>query len=111
MSPSQPPMSAGDEQPPTADQRAGVATGLRFLAAVRRDPELRARLSSLELDAGLEPVLRFAAEAGYPLSSDDLRAAFLFDWGLRRARYLREDAPAASAATTVAVVHKPLSGT
>jgi hypothetical protein len=103
-------MSTRDQQPPTADQPSGVATGLRFLAAARRDPELRERLAALEPEAGLRPVLRLAAAAGYSLSSGDLRAAFLFDWGLRRARYLREDAPADSAATTVAVVHTPLSG-
>ena len=84
--------------------------GLRFLAAVRRDQSLRERLARLDPDAGLGPVVALAAEAGFGLSAEELRAAFVYDWGLRRAHYVRERAAAERAATAVAVVHTPRSG-
>lgn len=70
-----------------------TAAALRFIAAVRADPQLRERLAALEPAAGLEPVLALALEAGLTLSAEDLRRGFAVDWGLRRARYSREAAP------------------
>ncbi|HET6864624.1 MAG TPA: Nif11-like leader peptide family natural product precursor [Solirubrobacteraceae bacterium] len=87
----------------------GTAAALRFIAAVRTDPQLRARLAALAPGAGLEPVVALAREAGFSISAEDLRRGFTADWGLRRARYLREAAPD-SAASTVAVVQRPESG-
>jgi hypothetical protein len=90
-------------------QAGGVAAALRFLAAARRDPALQERLAGLQPEAGLGPVVLLAGEAGFPLSIEDLRAAFVHDWGLRRARYLRDEATTDSAASTVAVVNRPAS--
>jgi ATP-binding cassette subfamily B protein len=99
-----------DARQTKAGRPGGVAAGLAFLAAVRRDPDLRERLAGIEPEAGLDRLVLFAAEAGFSLSADDLRAAFGYDWGLRRAHYLRAEVSAESAATTVAVVHTPQSG-
>jgi hypothetical protein len=98
------------EQQQGGDGPGGVAAGLRFLAAARQDPALHDRLAGIEPEAGLGPVVLVAAEAGFSVSIDDLRAAFVHDWGMRRARYLRDESTADSAATTVAVVHTPQSG-
>lgn len=91
-------------------EAARTAVALRFISAVRTDPQLRARVAALEPAAGLEPVVAVAREAGFSLSVEDLRRGFAVDWGLRRARYLR-DAALDSATSTVAVVHTPRSGT
>jgi predicted ribosomally synthesized peptide with nif11-like leader len=88
----------------------GTAAALRFIAAVRNDAELRARVAALAPAAGLEPVVALAREAGFAISAEDLRRGFTADWGLRRARYLREAAPD-NAASTVAVVQSPESET
>jgi len=85
-----------------------TAVALRFIAKARTDPRLRERLAALDPAAGLGPVAAVAREAGFALGVDDLRRGFVVDWGLRRARYLR-DAPD-SAASTVAVVQTPESG-
>jgi hypothetical protein len=87
---------------------AGVSTALRFIAAARADRTLTARLAELDPEAGLDPVVAIAHDAGYRISADDLRAAHAHDWGFRRARYLLAT-PAASAATTTAVVNSPAS--
>jgi hypothetical protein len=78
--------------PPAASRTAspdGVRIALRFLGAVRDDPVLRDSLASVTADGELDTVAAFAAEAGFPVSAGDLRAAFKLDWGLRRARQLR----------------------
>jgi hypothetical protein len=103
-------MSTADDQASMAAPPGGLANALRFLAASRSDPELRSQIAGLEPEAGLRPVVLLAAEAGFSVTVDDLRAAFSYDWGLRRAHYLRNEAPADKAATTVAVVHTPRSG-
>jgi hypothetical protein len=90
--------------------QGGVAVALRFIAAVRADARLRARVAALAPAAGLDPVVAVAREAGFMISVEDLRRGFTADWGLRRARYLREAAPD-SPASTVAVVQTPESGT
>lgn len=100
----------GKDKPPATGRPGGVGAGLRFLAAVRRDQGLREQLESLDPDAGLRPVVAVAAEAGFAVSAEELRAAFVCDWGLRQAHYLRERAAADRAANTVAVVHTPRSG-
>lgn len=98
---------------PQALQRRGpgVATALRFLAAVRTDPLLGQALSALAPEAGLEPVIELAAQSGFQFSREDLRVAFAHDWAFRRARYLREPAAPDSAASTVATVNSPSSST
>lgn len=88
----------------------GTAAALRFIAAVRSDAQLRARVAALAPAAGLAPVVALAREAGFAISVEDLRRGFTADWGLRRASYLRDAAPD-SAASTVAVVQTPESGT
>jgi len=88
----------------------GTAAALRFIATVRTDAQLRARVAALPPGAGLEPVVAVAREAGFAISVEDLRRGFTADWGLRRARYRRE-AAADSATSTVAVVQTPESGT
>lgn len=94
----------------TADAEAArTAVALRFISAVRTDPQLHARVDALEPAAGLEPVVAVAREAGFSLSVEDLRRGFVVDWGLRRARYRR--AAPDSATSTVAVVQTPRSGT
>ena len=87
----------------------GVAAALRFLAAARTDPLLRERVAALAPEAGLGPVIELAAESGFEIAPEDLRAAFTHDWAFRRARYLREQAD--SAASTAAVVNSPSSST
>lgn len=86
----------------------GAAVALRFIATLRADARLRERLTALQPAAGLEPVVALAREAGFTLGLEDLRRGFAVDWGLRRARYLRETAPD-SATSTVAVVQTPES--
>jgi hypothetical protein len=93
-----------------AEDTRGTAVALRFIAAVRTDAQLRARVAALPPAAGLEPVIALAREVGFTMSVEDLRRGFEVDWGLRRARYLRERPPD-SAASTVAVVQTPESGT
>ena len=87
----------------------GTAAALRFIAAVRADAQLRESLAALQPAAGLEPVVAVARKAGFTLTVEDLRRGFAVDWGMRRARYLRDAAPD-SAASTVAVVQIPESG-
>jgi predicted ribosomally synthesized peptide with nif11-like leader len=87
----------------------GTGVALRFIAAIRTDPQLRERLAALAPAAGLEPVVALARDAGFNLSVEDLRRGFVADWGLRRARYLRQ-APPDNAASAVAVVQSPESG-
>jgi predicted ribosomally synthesized peptide with nif11-like leader len=89
---------------------SGTAAALRFIAAVRTDAQLRARVAALSPAAGLEPVVGLAREAGFAISVEDLRRGFTADWGLRRASYLRDAGPD-RAASAVAVVHTPESGT
>ena len=84
---------------------------LSFLAALRRDPALHEALASVATEEGLTGVIRLAAEVGYVFSAEDLRQAFTIDWGMRRARYLRDEAAVDSAASTVAVVQTPASPT
>jgi predicted ribosomally synthesized peptide with nif11-like leader len=60
---------------------------MRFIAAARSEPALRARLDRAP-ESGLEPVVRIAAELGFAFTEEDLRAAHKHDWGLRRMRYL-----------------------
>ena len=98
---------AGPAQIHDGDAR-GTAAALRFIAAIRSDAQLRERLAALRPAAGLEPVVALAREAGFTLSVEDLRRGFAVDWGLRRARYLRDAAPD-SATRTVAVVQTPES--
>jgi predicted ribosomally synthesized peptide with nif11-like leader len=95
---------------PDGERPGATAAALRFIAAVRSDPQLRARVAAVPPAAGLEAVVALAREAGFAITVEDLRRGFTADWGLRRARYLREAAPE-SAASTVAVVHTPESRT
>lgn len=60
------------------------------MAAARRDPGLHERLSALAPEEGLGVVVELATEPGFPISAEGLRRAFVIDWGLRRARYLRD---------------------
>jgi hypothetical protein len=92
-----------------ATPRPGVTTALRFLTAARAQTDLRERVGELDPAAGLEPLLHMARDHGYVFTAADLRRAFAHDWGFRRVRYLREPAPADSAASTVAVVNNPAS--
>lgn len=89
---------------------SGVGVALRFIGAARRDTALRERLAARD-GRDLAGVVEVAGGAGFAINADDLRAAFAVDWGLRRARYLREREPADRAATTVAVVQTPESPT
>lgn len=75
----------GPQAPPVADGGGGVQAALRFLAAARRDPVLRERLTALEPEAGFAELLPIAQTAGFPLTAEDLHAAFVHDWCLRRA--------------------------
>jgi Nif11 domain len=68
----------------------GTSVALRFLAAIRQDPTLRESVAEVVSDGGLDAVVDVAAEAGFPVDVDDLRDAFKIDWGMRRARYLRD---------------------
>ncbi len=68
----------------------GTRLALRFIAAAREDSALHDSLVEAASDGRLEVVVELAAEAGFPIGIDDLRAAFALDWGLRRARYLRD---------------------
>ena len=67
----------------------GVGAALRFIGAARRDPALRERLAARE-GRDLAAVVEVAGEAGFAITAEDLRAAFGVDWGMRRARYLRD---------------------
>jgi predicted ribosomally synthesized peptide with nif11-like leader len=96
---------------PPDSRDGGVATALRFLAAVRRDPALRERVAALDLDAGLPALATIAGAAGFRITVRDLRAAHAQDWGLRRALLAHRDQATASAATTAAVVNAPSSST
>ncbi len=69
---------------------SGLGVALRFLAAARRDSALRERLAA-QKPQGLAAVVQSARQAGFVVSAEDLRAAFAVDWGMRRARYLRDD--------------------
>jgi predicted ribosomally synthesized peptide with nif11-like leader len=69
---------------------SGLGVALRFLAAARRDSALRERLAAQE-PKDLVAVVQAARQAGFGVSAEDLRAAFAVDWGMRRARYLRDD--------------------
>ncbi|MGH2718461.1 MAG: Nif11-like leader peptide family natural product precursor [Actinomycetota bacterium] len=81
-----------------------IMEALRFIRATRENPDLATRLSELDPDAGLEPVVALAASAGYSISAESLRAAHAQDWMLRWIRYCK-------AATTVAVVNRASSST
>jgi hypothetical protein len=85
----------------------GVRGALRLLSNLRGDASLRERVSALDPDNGVEAVAAIAVEAGFSFSVDDLRAAFMHDWGMRRARQLSEAGPVDRAASTVAVVNNP----
>jgi hypothetical protein len=69
---------------------SGLGAALRFLAAARRDSASRERLAAQE-PKDLAAVVQAAQQAGFAVSAEDLRAAFAVDWGMRRARYLRDD--------------------
>jgi predicted ribosomally synthesized peptide with nif11-like leader len=71
--------------------RDGLARALRFGRAAREDPELAERLGAVDPAADLDRVLEIAAEAGYEIGEDELRAAHAQDWALRRARYAAPD--------------------
>ena len=88
----------------------GTTVAMRFVRAAREDEALAARLRSLDAEEGLAPVVALAAEAGFNVTAEDLRAAHAHDWGLRRALYAR-DATADSAQSTVAVVNSASSST
>jgi predicted ribosomally synthesized peptide with nif11-like leader len=75
---------------PVTENPSGLGVALRFIAAVRRDSTLRERLAQQEPEA-LAAVVQTAREAGFAVTAEDLRAAFAVDWGMRRARYLRDD--------------------
>jgi predicted ribosomally synthesized peptide with nif11-like leader len=68
----------------------GVGIAMRFIGAARRDPALRERLAA-RASQDLAAVVAVAGEAGFSISAEDVRAAFALDWGLRRARYLRDE--------------------
>ena len=72
---------------------------------------MRDSVSAAASEAGLEGAVQAAAEAGYAISAAELREAFAIDWGMRRARHLRDGAAVDSAASTVAVVQTPPSPT
>ena len=59
---------------------------IAFIAAVRDDATLAARIDALGPDATLEAVVAIAAEAGFRFTADELRTAHRNDWGLRWAR-------------------------
>ncbi len=66
-------------------------TALSFIAAVRSDPALRESVAAVVAEGrGLSAVVDVAAQSGFALQVDDLRAAFTADWGMRRALYLRD---------------------
>jgi predicted ribosomally synthesized peptide with nif11-like leader len=92
------------------DDARGTAPALRFLAAVRHDPDLRHQVAALDPGAGLQAVIEIAHAAGFRVTAEDLRAAHAQDWGLRRA-LLRYGDAVASAPRTAAVVNVPSSTT
>jgi predicted ribosomally synthesized peptide with nif11-like leader len=72
---------------PGPDSSDGLTSAMRFLRAVREDAALAARMHELDPADGLEPVVAVAADAGFEVSVEDLRAAHAYDWALRRVRY------------------------
>ena len=104
-----------------------LMVALRFIRVSREDPSLRKRIQGLDPALGLPPVVDVAVDAGYVVDVESLRAAHLYDWILRRARYSvgsesqaeaahsvgsESQAEAAdSVASTVAVVNNASSST
>jgi len=69
----------------SANGASGVHAALRFIAAARSDPALGDRLAELGPECGLAGAVTVAADAGFSISVEDLRAAYVHDWGLRHA--------------------------
>ena len=84
-----------------------VLDALRFIAAVRDDTALHARISDLDPVHGLAAVVAIAGSAGYPITEQALRVAHANDWSMRWVRY----SMAANATNAVAAVNKPSSST
>lgn len=61
-----------------------VQNALLFLAAARRDAELRNTLEARQDEAGV--LRRLGRERGLEFDADDLQQAFRHDWALRALR-------------------------
>lgn len=68
-----------------------MAVALRFLAVARCDAAVRARLAALDPNDGIDGVVAVAADAGFVFRPAELRTAFLYDWGLRRAGHMESE--------------------
>jgi len=60
---------------------------LRFIEHVARDLVLQSNLRAIHPQGDLEEVVRVGGDAGFEFDADELRAAFLNDWKIRRRFY------------------------
>ena len=60
---------------------------LRFIEKVNSDLELQCKLRALDPTGDLQRVAELATEAGFDFDVEELRHAFLTDWGMRRRFY------------------------
>ena len=72
-----------------ARANTGIQEALRFLAAARRDEELRLEVERLGDLVTLNDLVLVAGQAGFRFTAHDLQRAHAFDWRLREARYFR----------------------
>lgn len=82
-------MGAGEQ----TEGSGAVAVALRFLAVARSDMAVRARLAALNPSDGINDVVAVAADAGFRFRPAELRTAFVYDWGLRRAGHIGSGSP------------------
>jgi predicted ribosomally synthesized peptide with nif11-like leader len=64
-----------------------LQAALRFVRAVREDEALADRVRALGPAAPLARLAALAADAGFDVTEDELRAAHAHDHALRRVRY------------------------
>ena len=77
-----------------------VQNALRFIAAVREDPELRKRIEQLGLDVSLDDLVGLGAERQLPFTPEEMQQAYRYDWSMRRARYSPPGTPRPSEETS-----------
>lgn len=70
-----------------------VQNALRFIAEVRKDPDLVRKVQDLGPGATIDRLVVMGKGKGFDFTAEELREAYKHDWTLRRARYSEAKTP------------------
>lgn len=70
-----------------------VQNALRFIAEVRKDPDLVRKVQDLGPGATIVRLVAMGKAKGLDFTVEELRDAYKHDWTLRRARYSKAKSP------------------